>query len=1116
MKDSEFDLTIPSHKFFHFARKKRHFKAARASGGIGIFVHHKICYGVDVFANHELISWIKLNAKSFNINKDIYIGCIYIPPEGSSYMAACDNYFDIIETEVMKFSANSDVFLCGDLNARTCDYDDFSNSISGTNSPFSSHEYFIQNDTSNFFKRSSQDQSRPNNYGKELLNICKSANLLICNGRFGQDKDIGKFTCFTARGRSVVDYLISSYSGVQYVQNFIVDSLRVESDHCPILYNLNIKHGIASSKKIVTGENITYYKWDKSRINKYFEQLTSDIACERLSHFLDQIKVYSSAETVCQDFYAYLEYAISNTFVKCKSHSTSCFPTNPWFDNECKELKTKAHNFTKENDLSVRENFIQYTALQKEYKKVVQRKKRLSLLNVRQKFENMLSNNPNDYWKFLKGLSRKSQTNDIDLQDLHDYFRETDSPPVLGYFDIHFMESINNLDLDEIDPEVDVEKILTTREILNQPIAEGELKIHLRKLKNHKASGTDGISAEFIKYAESLLLHPLLCLYNYILKSGDFPTQWSEGIINPLQKKGCKSDSPNYRKITVQVTLSKLFESIMNGRLQIKNTTFRDDDQFQAGFCNQSRTTDNMFILSSIIEKQKFFGKPLYVCFIDFTKAFDYINREALLYKLKQRGISGAFLNILRNRFNKSTVKVKWHGLLSEGFRNSSGVFQGGIMSPKLFNEFLSDIGESLRTDVGIYLDELLCCYLLYADDLVLFSDTEEGLQAQVNMLFQYCKKWHLIVSLSKTKIMVFNKRNCVPHIYFDNNLLEVVQQFKYLGFIIDSNAKQALKSTAPYLAEQARKALFSSLKMFYGNMGKPSPTCMIKLFDSQILPILEYGSELWATNKCFDVIESVHLRYLKRMLGVRSQTPTLGVYMETGRFPLRIRQQVRLVKYWLHILQLPVDHVLKYAYNTLLELYGAGQTNWCTAVANVLSKCNLDNHWISQHVENEYLFIRNLKETLYGDYMRECEYSLSIIDDKMKLRTYKRFKNEFCMESYLLTVPSVTYIHCIARLRLSSHNLNIELGRHAKPKVSVADRTCSRCNLGVVDDEMHFLIECPAFTTERNELFSVVGTSLQGFNTLDSLNKFISIMSSKCSEVTFRLGKFLHKCLPK
>ena len=345
-----------------------------------------------------------------------------------------------------------------------------------------------------------------------------------------------------------------------------------------------------------------------------------------------------------------------------------------------------------------------------------------------------------------------------------------------------------------------------------------------------------------------------------------------------------------------------------------------------------------------------------------------------------------------------------------------------------MFNEYLSDISKSLSDDEGIFLDELLCCYLLYADDLVLFSDSEYGLQYQVDMLFQYCKQWHLIVSLSKTGVMVFNKRNCRPKIYFDNQLLEVVQKFKYLGIIFDSCTKQILRKIQNYLAEQVRKAIFSSLKMFYGSIGKPTPTCMIKLFDSQILPILEYGSEIWTTPSSTDVLENVQLHYLKRMLGFKSQTPTLSIYMDTGRFPLHIRQQIRLVKYWLYILKLPSGHLLKCAYTNLLELFQAGQRNWCSVVASTLSSCNLNNYWHTQTVDDEHLFLKSLKHVkyqLYSNYITDAETTLSSLGDDKKLRTYKMFTTEFRMETYLLSIPSVTFIQCIARLRLSSHKLN-------------------------------------------------------------------------------------------
>ena len=114
--------------------------------------------------------------------------------------------------------------------------------------------------------------------------------------------------------------------------------------------------------------------------------------------------------------------------------------------------------------------------------------------------------------------------------------------------------------------------------------------------------------------------------------------------------------------------IGKLFESVLNNRLSFKNDVCNDSDPFQAGFRSSSRTTDNIFILCAIIDKQRCLSKPLYTCFVDVTKAFDYIDRSALYYKLLSRGIDGNFL-----KCNKDILKSEF------------GDLQGGMLSPKLF-----------------------------------------------------------------------------------------------------------------------------------------------------------------------------------------------------------------------------------------------------------------------------------------------------------------------------------------------------------------------------------------------------------------------------------------------
>ena len=134
-------------------------------------------------------------------------------------------------------------------------------------------------------------------------------------------------------------------------------------------------------------------------------------------------------------------------------------------------------------------------------------------------------------------------------------------------------------------------------------------------------------------------------------------------------------------------------------------------------------------------------------------------------YKLLKRGIGGSFGKLLLSMFEKASYRIRWGNGLSDPIKSDFGVLQGGMISPKLFTEYLHDIGEYLDHPSGIVVYEILLYYLLYADDLVLCADSTEGLQKQLDGLFKFCKKLHLLVNLMKTKVVVFNTKHGGKHV---------------------------------------------------------------------------------------------------------------------------------------------------------------------------------------------------------------------------------------------------------------------------------------------------------------------------------------------------------------
>ena len=171
-------------------------------------------------------------------------------------------------------------------------------------------------------------------------------------------------------------------------------------------------------------------------------------------------------------------------------------------------------------------------------------------------------------------------------------------------------------------------------------------------------------------------------------------------------------------------------------------------------------TRDHIFVLKQLLTKYLQNKKYIFACFIDFQKAFDSVWHQGLLFKLRQIGISGNFYKVIKNIYHNSTSTVKTKNGMTKCFPVRRGIRQGDGLSPLLFNIFVNDIKshiESGKNDPPMLLKNRLSC-LLYADDLVLLSETNSGSQNAINNLQEYCKQWKLHINITKSKSMIFNE----------------------------------------------------------------------------------------------------------------------------------------------------------------------------------------------------------------------------------------------------------------------------------------------------------------------------------------------------------------------
>ena len=249
-----------------------------------------------------------------------------------------------------------------------------------------------------------------------------------------------------------------------------------------------------------------------------------------------------------------------------------------------------------------------------------------------------------------------------------------------------------------------------------------------------------------LKEGQSVISPFLVTLFNKTLQTQNYPEEWSIGIITPLLKTGETDNPDNCRGMTPNSWISKLFTRLLNNRLTevIENKNLLKHNQI--GFRKGFHTADHVLTVKTLIGKYLSQKKKLCLCFVDFKKAYDTVWRIGLLSKLRSYRISNRFMNLLYSMYSKTKSNVKLQNGLTRTFPTTIRLEQECNLSPVLFNLLINDIN-NIFDEISYQpaqLADILVNSLLYADDLILVSESGSGLQNCLKKLQTYCDKWKL------------------------------------------------------------------------------------------------------------------------------------------------------------------------------------------------------------------------------------------------------------------------------------------------------------------------------------------------------------------------------------
>ena len=484
-------------------------------------------------------------------------------------------------------------------------------------------------------------------------------------------------------------------------------------------------------------------------------------------------------------------------------------------------------------------------------------------------------------------------------------------------------------------------------------------------------------------------------------------------------------------------------------------------------------------------------------------RAFDGLDRNCLWFKLLCTGVKGRMYHAVKSLYEnvKCCVKLNDGNMFTNTFPVTLGVKQGCKISPTLFNIYVNDLITQIKNlGKGVKLGDQRVSVLMYADDIILLSDSASNLQAQLDCVNNWCFKWKMEINENKTTVIHFRKKSVqVTNSRFKcgTKSINIAADYKYLGLWFNEHLD--MMHAAREIAKSATRALGSIIVKFKA-LGGISYNCFKKLYESSVEPILKYAAGVWGTKE-YKVINTVQNKAARFILGVQQKTPNLATVGDLGWCSILGKQWLEVVRLWLRLKSMDNTRLTARVFkHNLAKATTCRKKNWEYTVVELFNKIDIG-------------YVVNIGDLdTYQHVIDDCKARFHTIDQNLwytrlwnddgqengnKLRTYRQFKSEVKLEPYVTLNMPWYKKRVFSMLRGGCLPLEVEKGRYKRPKTPLNERTCKMCLSNCVEDENHFIMNCPLYEDLREDLFQHYRCKFDSFNDLCSNDRFNLIMKT-------------------
>jgi hypothetical protein len=289
-------------------------------------------------------------------------------------------------------------------------------------------------------------------------------------------------------------------------------------------------------------------------------------------------------------------------------------------------------------------------------------------------------------------------------------------------------------------------------------ILESEVRAAIEEMKGNKAVGVDEIPAEFLKNLGPKGMQAIVKICKEMYEQGVWPEEFAKVVMIPIPKKTNAIECGDHRTISLICHASKIMLKILTKRIEYKVQDVISRSQF--GFRRGCGTRDAIGVLRMLCERSMEFGKDVYVCFVDFEKAFDRVNWTKMMKILEDLRIDWRDRRMIMELYMRQEAVVRTGDGEAKPGTIGRGVRQGCPLSPLLFTIYVETMMVEAMEDVeeGVKIGGQWVRDVRFADDQAMVASTEEGLQTIMNKLNETAKTYDMKINVKKTKTMIITK----------------------------------------------------------------------------------------------------------------------------------------------------------------------------------------------------------------------------------------------------------------------------------------------------------------------------------------------------------------------